>query len=71
MADNGNGIREDVIPLVFNEFFSMKSNGRGLGLYIVRELLSRINAEIIVVEDTGDKILQGANFIIKFDKMEE
>ena len=71
VADNGNGIREDVIPLVFNEFFSMKSNGRGLGLYIVRELLSRINAEIIVVEDTGDKILQGANFIIKFDKMEE
>lgn len=71
VADNGNGIREDVIPLVFNEFFSMKSNGRGLGLYIVRELLSRINAEIIVVENTDDKILQGANFIIKFDKMEE
>lgn len=68
IADNGNGIREDVIPYVFNEFFSMKSNGRGLGLYIVRELLSRIDAEVSVIENTSDKILEGANFIIKFNK---
>lgn len=71
VADNGNGIREDIVPLVFNEFFSMKSNGRGLGLYIVRELLSRINAEVAVIERGNDKILSGANFIIKFDKEEK
>ena len=71
VADNGNGIREDIIPFVFNEFFSMKSNGRGLGLYIVRELLSRINAEVAVIENEDDKILSGANFIIKFGKEEE
>ena len=45
----------------------MKSNGRGLGLYIVRELLLRINAKIEVIENPADKILTGANFIIKFD----
>ena len=67
VGDNGNGIREDVVPLVFNEFFSMKSNGRGLGLYIVRELLSRINAQIEVIENPVEKVLTGANFIIKFD----
>ena len=67
VGDNGNGIREDIVPLVFNEFFSMKSNGRGLGLYIVRELLSRINAQIAVIETSTDKLLSGANFIIKFD----
>lgn len=71
IADNGNGIREDIVPLVFNEFFSMKSNGRGLGLYIVRELLYRINAEISVVENPDSKILPGANFIVKFDKEEK
>ena len=71
VADNGNGIREDIVPFVFNEFFSMKSNGRGLGLYIVRELLSRINAEVAVIENEDDKILSGANFIIKFNKEEE
>lgn len=71
IADNGNGIREDIIPLIFNEFFSMKANGRGLGLYIVKELLSRINAKIEVIENPNDKILPGANFIIKFDAEEE
>ena len=71
VADNGNGIREDVIPMIFNEFFSMKSNGRGLGLYIVQELLLRINAEIYVLVDNRDKILPGANFIIKFNNEEE
>lgn len=67
IGDNGNGIRDDIVPLVFNEFFSMKSNGRGLGLYIVRELLLRINAQIEVIENPTGKILPGANFIIKFD----
>ena len=68
IADNGNGIREDIVPMIFNEFVSMKSDGRGLGLYIVRELLFRINAEIFVLENEKDKILPGANFIIKLNK---
>lgn len=71
IADNGNGIREDISPLIFQEFFTMKSNGRGLGLYIVNELLSRINAEIYVLDNPKDKILPGANFIIKFNKEED
>lgn len=68
IADNGDGIREDIIPIIFNEFVSMKSNGRGLGLYIVRELLIRINSEIYVIEKDSDKILPGANFIVKFNQ---
>ena len=67
IADNGPGIREDVSPLVFNEFFSLKSDGRGLGLYIVKEILLRINGEIMVVEKDEDKLLPGANFLIKFN----
>lgn len=70
VADNGNGIREDIVPFIFNEFVSMKSDGRGLGLYIVKELLIRINAEIYVLENDSDKILKGANFIIKFNNEE-
>lgn len=66
ISDSGNGIREEIIPHIFDEFVSMKSNGRGLGLYIVRELLYRINADIAVLENPEDKILAGANFIIKF-----
>lgn len=70
IADNGDGIREDIVPLVFQEFFTMKSNGRGLGLYIVKELLLRINADIYILENISDKLLCGANFIIKFNSKE-
>lgn len=68
IADSGPGIREDVVPVIFNEFFSLKSDGRGLGLYIVKEILLRVNGEIFVVQEEKDKILPGANFIIKFNQ---
>lgn len=68
IADNGPGIREDVIPFVFDEFFSLKSDGRGLGLYIVREILLRINGEIFMLEREDERLLSGANFIIKFNQ---
>lgn len=67
IADNGPGIREDVEPLIFNEFFSLKSDGRGLGLYITKEILLRIDAEISLIKDEKQKLLPGANFIIKFN----
>lgn len=70
VADNGKGVREDVAPFIFNEFVSMKAGGRGLGLYIVKELLYRINSEIYLLSNSHDMILPGANFIIKF-KQEE
>lgn len=68
ISDNGPGVRADVVPVIFNEFFSLKSDGRGLGLYIVKEILLRINGEISVVQEEKDKLLNGANFIIKFNK---
>ncbi len=67
VADNGPGIREEAAPMVFNEFFSLKADGRGLGLYIVKEILFRIGAEISVIQNESEKILPGANFIIKFN----
>lgn len=67
IADNGPGIREDAEALIFNEFFSLKSDGRGLGLYIVKEILLRINAEISIIQEEKEKLLSGANFIIKFN----
>lgn len=67
IADNGPGIREDVESLIFNEFFSLKSDGRGLGLYITKEILLRVNAEVNIVKDESMKLLPGANFVIKFN----
>lgn len=67
IADNGPGVRSDLSSVIFQEFVSMKSNGRGLGLYIVQELLGRIDATIELIEENEYKILPGANFRITFN----
>lgn len=38
IKDDGAGIRDDVIPHLFEPFFTTESSGTGLGLYIAREL---------------------------------
>lgn len=50
VADNGQGISEDVLPKIFNMFFrgTNQSKGSGLGLYIVKETLDRIRGVINV-----------------------
>jgi len=66
-ADNGIGINKDIEDIIFMEFYSTKAEGRGLGLYIVRELLDRIGGEISVINEDNLKLLPGANFSIKFN----
>lgn len=41
IADTGPGIPEDVQPLLFTPFFTTKKDGRGLGLTLVREILTQ------------------------------
>lgn len=65
-ADSGIGIDPEIKEIIFTEFYSKKSDGRGLGLYIVKELLERIDAEIEVITEPSLKILSGANFKITF-----
>lgn len=65
-ADSGPGIDKEIVDIVFSEFYSKKEEGRGLGLYIVKELLHRINAEINVIINNESKILKGANLVIEF-----
>ena len=40
VADSGPGIPEEVRPLLFTPFFSTKRDGRGLGLTLIREILT-------------------------------
>ena len=48
IADNGSGIREEHIDKVFDMFYRADSekSGSGLGLYIVKETLDKINGSI-------------------------
>jgi PAS domain S-box-containing protein len=50
VRDNGEGIQAEMIPRIFDMFFrgTEKSNGSGLGLYIVREMMEKLNGHIAV-----------------------
>jgi signal transduction histidine kinase len=69
-ADNGPGISEDDEPYIFESFFSTKGDrGRGLGLYIARQLLERNDFSINYGKNK--KILPGANFLVDFSAEDE
>jgi anti-sigma regulatory factor (Ser/Thr protein kinase) len=70
-SDNGPGIRDDDKPYIFEAFYSGKEDGRGLGLYIARQLLNRMDFSIDLAELSSEKILSGANFVVNFIKAEE
>jgi signal transduction histidine kinase len=56
VRDNGIGIHEDYLPGIFNMFYraTERSEGDGLGLYIVKEMLERLNATVVVTSILGE-----------------
>ena len=67
-SDSGPGIDAEDLPYIFEPFYSGKGQeGRGLGLYIARQLLERHDYRIAAAEDRK-KVLPGANFVISFKK---
>jgi signal transduction histidine kinase len=62
-ADNGIGIPEEYINDIFKMFFraTSQSTGSGIGLYIVKEAVDKINGDITV--DTAEG--KGTKFIIR------
>lgn len=66
-ADSGPGVRNDDAPYIFEAFYSGKGEeGKGLGLYIARQLLERYESRIELINDERKKLLKGANFEIRF-----
>lgn len=64
-SDNGPGIDKDDAPYIFEPFYSGKGDeGRGLGLYIARQLLERNEYSIELADIKSEKSLSGANFVI-------
>lgn len=63
VKDNGVGIDELYIDKIFNMFYraSEHSNGSGLGLYIVKETLSKLNGSIQVESMPG----KGTTFMVE------
>ena len=65
-SDSGPGIDPEDRPFIFEPFYSGKGEeGRGLGLYIARQLLERYGYRI---EVSDELVLSGANFVVSFVK---
>ena len=70
-SDNGPGIREEDKNYIFEAFYSGKGEeGRGLGLYIAKQLLNRYDYKIELAQFKQDTKLEGANFIFDFNSKE-
>ena len=54
-SDNGEGIKKELIDKIFNMYFigTVKSNGNGLGLYIVKKAAEKLGEEITVESKKG------------------
>ena len=50
VEDNGEGIEESKLPHIFDMFYraTEKSEGSGLGLYIVKKVADKLEASILV-----------------------
>ena len=67
-SDSGPGVDPDDLPYIFEPFYSGKGQeGRGLGLYIARQLLERHGYRIGMADD-HQRVLPGANFVVSFVK---
>jgi signal transduction histidine kinase len=67
VSDNGPGIAPESAPYIFEPFFSGKGeSGKGLGLYIARQVGARNGFTVDAVRNEADRILPGANFVISF-----
>jgi signal transduction histidine kinase len=64
IKDNGMGIPEENLSMLFEPFFTLKKNGMGLGLATSYAILQSHQARIQV----ESKVNEGTNFIISFSK---
>ncbi|MDP1874832.1 ATP-binding protein [Phenylobacterium sp.] len=70
IADSGPGVDRDDVPSLFDLFFTRRSFGRGVGLYLSRANLALGNHRIRYATAEDPKVLDGANFIIEFRGVE-
>jgi two-component system NtrC family sensor kinase len=60
VSDTGPGIAEDVVPKLFEPFFSTKQGGTGLGLALTHQII-REHGGVLHVHSTPGR---GATFVI-------
>ena len=61
ITDNGPGIPPENISDIFTPFFSTKRNGRGLGLMLIADILTRHNARFSLTTDRPSSLSSDGN----------
>ena len=66
VADNGRGVSESVEDSLFEPFVTMKrtGEGRGLGLYVCRQLLDSESCELVLLADRNKR---GRRYVFELD----
>ena len=65
VTDDGRGMDADTCARVFEPFFSTRTDGTGLGLSLVREIVDRLDGTIEVTSRPGE----GARFRVTLPAM--
>ena len=67
ITDNGEGMHEESLPKIFDMFYraSQSARGAGLGLYVVKEIVNKLNGKI----DVESQIGKGSTFTIELPSL--
>jgi signal transduction histidine kinase len=61
IKDNGPGVREEIVPVLFHSYLSTKKAGMGLGLFLASEIIRRHGGRI----EYNSQYTAGAEFVVK------
>jgi signal transduction histidine kinase len=61
ITDEGGGIAEDILPKIFDPYFTTKERGAGIGLYMVKSIIEREMGGQV----TSDNVAGGACFTFR------
>ena len=66
VTDNGRGVNESVEDSLFEPFVTMKrtGEGRGLGLYVCRQLLDSESCELVLLAERNNS---GSRYVFELD----
>lgn len=70
VSDTGRGVDPDDVGSLFQLFFTKRTEGRGVGLYLCRANLAAGGHTIDYATDKAHRLLPGANFVIKLRGLE-